>query len=74
MVKIYGVIGNIRAGYLKTEMRTILLIILTMIKLNSQIATVIIYMEKRARYTNFNILLFLLENYQRQKDLWNVIC
>ena len=52
MVKIYGVIGNIRAGYLKTEMRTILLIILTMIKLNSQIATVIIYMEKRARYTN----------------------
>ena len=31
-------------------------------------------MKKRARYTNFNILLFLLENYQRQKDLWKVIC
>ena len=30
-------------------------------------------MKKRARYTNFNFLL-LLENYQQQSYLWNVMC
>ena len=29
-------------------------------------------MKKRARYTNFNFLL-LLENYQQQRYLWNVV-
>ena len=31
-------------------------------------------MKKRARYTNFNFLLLLLEKYQQQKDLRNVMC
>ena len=33
-------------------------------------------MKKPARHTNSNLLLLLLllENYQQQKDLWNVMC
>ena len=31
-------------------------------------------MKKRARYTNFNFLLFLLENYTNDKKICGLLC